>query len=325
MGTVATIERGYRADAGLVPEPTRLNLWVATRGLLHGSFARPRPLRARRGQPGAAGSDGGGVNAIERAVPLLGALGELSDEWRGREDKRHPLLGTPQAQPTIVRGGAFIANVPEAVTIHLNATYLPGDADDGRLRQRAARRDRRAPSSGTPRRRLAAPRTRCAGRGRPTTRRRRSTPASRSSRPAPRWPRAIGRTAAGGHRHHVRRRAADAPGGRAEPGASARATSAGAHAPDEWIGIDELTAGRAGVRARARRAGAAWHERDERKSSMSTTAQQRRRGARRPDHVRRPVPAPSHPASSASSAAGRLRLQHDRLRARARARRSSRC
>jgi acetylornithine deacetylase len=128
MGTVAAIERGYRADAGLVPEPTLLNLWIATRGLLHGSFEVPgRSAHAEVNQP--PWEQGGGVNAIERAVPLLAALGELSDDWRGRDDKRHPLLGAPQAQPTIVNGGAFISNVPEAVTVHLNATYLPGDAD----------------------------------------------------------------------------------------------------------------------------------------------------------------------------------------------------
>ena len=128
MGTVAAIERGYRADAGLVPEPTMLNLWVATRGLLHGSFRVPgRSAHAEVNQPD--WRDGGGVNAIEHALPLIGALGELSDAWSGRADKRHPLLGTPRVQPTIVRGGAFIANVPEDVTIHLNATYLPGDAD----------------------------------------------------------------------------------------------------------------------------------------------------------------------------------------------------
>jgi acetylornithine deacetylase len=128
MGTVAAIERGYRADAGLVPEPTRLDLWVATRGLLHGSFRVPgRSAHAEVNQPG--WREGGGVNAIERALPLVAALGELSDEWLGREAKRHALLGTPRVQPTIVHGGTFIANVPEAVTVHLNATYLPQDAD----------------------------------------------------------------------------------------------------------------------------------------------------------------------------------------------------
>jgi acetylornithine deacetylase len=128
MGTVAAIERGYRADAGLVPEPTRLDLWVATRGLLHGSFRVPgRSAHAEVNQP--PWREGGGVNAIERALPLIGALGDLSDDWLGRDAKRHPLLGVPRVQPTIVAGGSFIANVPEDVTVHLNATYLPGDAD----------------------------------------------------------------------------------------------------------------------------------------------------------------------------------------------------
>jgi acetylornithine deacetylase len=130
MGTVAAIERGYRADAGLVPEPTMLNLWIATRGLLHGSFRVPgRSAHAEVNQP--PWQDGGGVNAIERALPLIGALGELSSAWRDRADKRHPLLGTPRVQPTIVSGGTFIANVPEAVSVHLNATYLPQNADAG--------------------------------------------------------------------------------------------------------------------------------------------------------------------------------------------------
>lgn len=128
MGTVAAIERGYRADAGLVPEPTRLNLWIATRGLLHGSFTVPgRSAHAEVNQP--PWQEGGGVNAIERALPLMTALGSLTAEWAGRPAKRHDLLGVPGVQPTIVSGGAFISNVPEACTVHLNATYLPADAD----------------------------------------------------------------------------------------------------------------------------------------------------------------------------------------------------
>jgi acetylornithine deacetylase len=129
MGTVAAIERGYRADAGLVPEPTLLNVWIATRGLLHGSFVVPgRSAHAEMNQP--PWREGGGVNAIERALPLLASLGELSDRWASREDKRHPLLGIPRVQPTIIAGGTFIANFPETCEVHLNATYLPGDADE---------------------------------------------------------------------------------------------------------------------------------------------------------------------------------------------------
>ena len=41
MGTIAAIHRGYRGDAGLVPEPTGFDLWIATRGLLHGTLVVP--------------------------------------------------------------------------------------------------------------------------------------------------------------------------------------------------------------------------------------------------------------------------------------------
>jgi acetylornithine deacetylase len=129
MGTVAVIERGYRADAGLVPEPTMLNFWIATRGLLHGSVVVPgRSAHAEMNQP--AWRQGGGVNAIEKSVPLLQAFRELSADWATRDSKAHPLLGRPSVQPTIIGGGAFISNVPESCRIDINATYLPGDADD---------------------------------------------------------------------------------------------------------------------------------------------------------------------------------------------------
>jgi acetylornithine deacetylase len=129
MGTVAAIARGHSGDAGLVPEPTRFNLWIATRGLLHGTLDVPgRSAHAEMNQPG--WRDGGGVNAIQKAAGLLNALDGLGAEWRGRTDKQHPLLGTPGLHPTGIRGGTFISNVPERCFIDLNTTYLPANADD---------------------------------------------------------------------------------------------------------------------------------------------------------------------------------------------------
>jgi len=129
MGTIAAIARGYRADAGLVPEPTRLNLWIATRGLLHGTLAVPgRSAHAEMNQP--SWEKGGGVNAIQKASYLLGALDELGEEWAAREDKRHPLLGVPGIHPTGIRAGTFISNIPERCELDLNTTYLPANADE---------------------------------------------------------------------------------------------------------------------------------------------------------------------------------------------------
>jgi acetylornithine deacetylase len=129
MGTVAAIARGYRGDAGLVPEPTRFNLWVATRGLLHGTLDVPgRSAHAEMNQP--PWTEGGGVNAIQKAATLLRALDALAAEWSGRADKQHPLLGTPGLHPTGIRAGTFISNVPERCFVDLNTTYLPANADE---------------------------------------------------------------------------------------------------------------------------------------------------------------------------------------------------
>jgi acetylornithine deacetylase len=129
MGTIAAIARGYRADAGLVPEPTRLNLWVATRGLLHGTLRVPgRSAHAEMNQPH--WRDGGGVNAISLTAALMSALDELSADWRTRPDKRHPLLGAPGIHPTIIRGGTFISNIPESCELAINTTYLPANRDE---------------------------------------------------------------------------------------------------------------------------------------------------------------------------------------------------
>jgi acetylornithine deacetylase len=128
MGTVAAIARGYRADAGLVPEPTGFDVWIATRGLLHGTLTVPgRSAHAEMNQPH--WREGGGVNAIQKAMLLLPALDRVSDEWANRDDKRHPLLGTPSVNPTQIEGGTFISNVPEWCRVAINTTYLPDNAD----------------------------------------------------------------------------------------------------------------------------------------------------------------------------------------------------
>ena len=169
---------------------------------------------------------GGGVNAIEKSVPVLQALRELSAEWAARDRKAHPLLGRPCVQPTIVRGGAFISNVPESCEIDLNATYLPGGRGRARLRQRPARRDPERRRGRAARRRLVrrAPARVDLGDRLPAV----------GDRPRRghhhRHARGVGRAgrrrARRGHRHDLRRRAAHAARGRPRARPSGPATSA---------------------------------------------------------------------------------------------------
>lgn len=126
MGTIAAAERGYRADAAVVPEASGLNVWTVTRGIIHARLAiLGRSAHAEVTQPD--WRDGGGVNANHMALPIAAALVDLGNRWAVRS---HPMVGPPSLQLTSLRGGTFISNVPERCELSINATYLPSQADE---------------------------------------------------------------------------------------------------------------------------------------------------------------------------------------------------
>ena len=56
--------------------------------------------------------EGGAVNAIEKLAPLLQGITALREEWKGREDHKHPLLAPGDIVPTIVNGGTWMVTYP---------------------------------------------------------------------------------------------------------------------------------------------------------------------------------------------------------------------
>jgi acetylornithine deacetylase len=127
-GAIAAVARGVGADAGIIPEPTSFNVWVAVRGDVIPTITVP-------GRLGHAGIEhdpdaGGAVNAIEKAAYLLGALSALHDDWQGRPDHRHPHLSPGHVIPTVIAGGDWVVNVPDSCRITLHVAYLPAHADD---------------------------------------------------------------------------------------------------------------------------------------------------------------------------------------------------
>jgi acetylornithine deacetylase len=128
MGTVAAIQRGYRADACLVPEPSNFEIWVAYRGILYANIrVDGRPAHAEIPQPH--WRAGGGVNAIDLMRKVMDGLDALSMEWQGRPDKQHALLATPRIFPTGISGGEFIASLPARCELQIDLTYLPANGD----------------------------------------------------------------------------------------------------------------------------------------------------------------------------------------------------
>jgi acetylornithine deacetylase len=107
LGTFATLQRGWTADACVIPEPTRLDIIPANSGAL--------TFRLRvRGRATHASRRADGVSAIDKFVPVLAALHRLEarrhqhvDPLAVRGELAHPLsIGT-------VTAGDWASSVPD--------------------------------------------------------------------------------------------------------------------------------------------------------------------------------------------------------------------
>jgi acetylornithine deacetylase len=127
-GGRAIVERGVHADAGIVTEPTGLDVWVACRGSEYGVVRVPgRPGHAEVRQPD--WRTGGAVNAIEKATVVIDAIRSLRADWVGRQGLEHPYLSRPDLLPTMAAAGEWPVTYPSACDLTLAVMYLPAQAD----------------------------------------------------------------------------------------------------------------------------------------------------------------------------------------------------
>jgi acetylornithine deacetylase len=130
-GALAAAAKGIGADAGIVPEATGFEPWVACRGVLCQTITvHGRPGHAEIPQPD--WREGGAVNAIEKAALVLDAVRSLRERWRS-DARGRPLLAPGDLVPTMIRAGEWWVNYPASCTLTVDITYLPeqGDADGG--------------------------------------------------------------------------------------------------------------------------------------------------------------------------------------------------
>ncbi|MHB9113335.1 MAG: M20 family metallopeptidase [Thermoleophilia bacterium] len=127
-GGYALVERGIRADACLVAEPTGFDAWISCRGTVTPTIiVDGRAGHAEMRQPH--WGEGGAVNAIEKMTVVLDAVRRLREEWRDRADHRHPLLPPGDIVPTIVKGGNWMVTYPERCELVVDISYLPTHVD----------------------------------------------------------------------------------------------------------------------------------------------------------------------------------------------------
>ena len=122
LGALSTVLRGYRADAALITEPTRLALVPAQGGSLVFRLKVP-------GRSAHAATRDEGVSALEKFVPIFENLRELEQERNGV--LRHPLYdGVKNKVPInigVVRAGNWASTVPESLVAEGRVGLIPGE------------------------------------------------------------------------------------------------------------------------------------------------------------------------------------------------------
>ena len=120
VGALSTLQRGYRADACFIPEPTG------------GKMVRSQVIWFRlrvRGFPVHVFEAGSGSNAIMAAYHLIHSLHVLEAEWneRAKTDRRFRALTHPiNFNPGIIKGGDWASSVPAWCEVDCRIAILPG-------------------------------------------------------------------------------------------------------------------------------------------------------------------------------------------------------
>jgi acetylornithine deacetylase len=121
-GALACLQRGYRAEAAIIPEPAQNGYDVAQLGVMWFQVKV-------RGRPTHVGHAGRGVNAIESCFPIVAALHQLEDKWNG---DRHELWAEhPHPINFVVsriEGGDWTSSVPAWCTFDMRISFYPGQS-----------------------------------------------------------------------------------------------------------------------------------------------------------------------------------------------------
>lgn len=125
-GALACLQRGYRAEAALIPEPFDEMLVGAQVGIIWLQVYL-------RGTPAHAMQTSSGVNAIEAAIPIIAALRGLETQWNEQRPKHerfasveHPL----NLNVGRIEGGDWASMVPAWCRFDVRMGIYPGQEID---------------------------------------------------------------------------------------------------------------------------------------------------------------------------------------------------
>jgi len=120
-GALACLQRGYQADAALIPEPFDEKLVTAQVGIIWMQvYLRGTPVHAMQ--------TSSGVNAIEAAIPLIAALRRLEKDWNAGD--KHPRFEHVDHPLNLnigrIQGGDWASSVPAWCCFDVRMGIYPG-------------------------------------------------------------------------------------------------------------------------------------------------------------------------------------------------------
>jgi acetylornithine deacetylase len=118
IGTRVLLERGVRADAAIVTEPTRLSIMPA-----HLGFVWLEVVTHGRAAHGSRWDIG--VDAIRHAGLLLAELDVMDTDELSR--RGHALLGRPSIHASTIEGGTGMSTYPDRCVVRLERRTIPGE------------------------------------------------------------------------------------------------------------------------------------------------------------------------------------------------------
>ncbi|WP_053367836.1 M20 family metallopeptidase [Bacillus sp. FJAT-27245] len=120
-------------DAGIMGEPTDLDLSLLCRGIIWGDLIIPgRTGHLEVTQPH--WTEGGAVDAIQKARYIMNAIDEFNQDWLTRPDKNHPLLTeTNQVKIALIEGGHARSSYADYCKLSFNIQVLPHESDENGL------------------------------------------------------------------------------------------------------------------------------------------------------------------------------------------------
>jgi acetylornithine deacetylase len=129
MGSLAMVDRGFHADAGIMTEPTSNRIAPLCRGILWGRIVIDGIGGHAELTPNS-WCTSGPVDAIQLCRQMLDGIDILNRRWASDPKKNHPLMELPnQIIATEISAGEHPASIAGRAEIVVDVQYLPSEKD----------------------------------------------------------------------------------------------------------------------------------------------------------------------------------------------------